>query len=176
MNLLARIVLFVSSYVPLSIMYFLLYVRTNNAVAFISLGVALASVAALCLMLWWWAHDVEATHDQVLEYRKPGAEVMGYVASYLLPFLGFSLDSRRHLLVLAVYLFVLGYLYVTTDMIRVNPTLNIILRRGVYEAKLKEHGSVWLIAGGRIRQNCKIDVVRVKDDLVMQVNKNQEAK
>lgn len=167
MNLPARVVLFVSSYVPLGGLYFLLYVGKDNRVAYAAAAVAALSAAALWLLLWSWKRDVHPTRDDVLEFRKPGAEVMGYIASYLLPFLGFSLDSRRHLAVLAAYLVILGFVYVTTDMIRVNPTMS-LLGYGLYEADLKEYGSVWLVARRSIRRGDQIRVAPVSHDLVIQ--------
>jgi hypothetical protein len=167
MNLPARVVLFASSYAPLGGLYFLLYVGTNNQIALASLGIAVLSTIALWLLLRWWKRDGDPTCDAVLEYQKPGAEVMGYIASYLLPFLGFSLDSRRHIAVLGAYLVILGYLYVTTDMIRVNPTLS-LLGYGVYDAKLQEYGATWLLARGRIRRGSLIPVVAVGGNLMVQ--------
>lgn len=167
-NLPTRVLLFISSYAPLGALYFLLYVGHDNLVAFVALGIAATSSLLLWLLLRLWQRDVAVTSDIVLESRKPGAEVMAYIATYLLPFLGFSLTSLRNLAILALYLVILGYLYVTTDMLRVNPTLNIVLRYGVYEVALREHGSVWLIARGDVRRGRHILVAALESNLVIE--------
>lgn len=168
MNILGRLILFASSYAPLSILFFVQYVGKNNVIAIASLSVGLLSVIMVSLLLTWWKQDGEATHDEVIEYRRPGAEVMGYMAGYVLPFLDFSPADIRSLLLLLVYLLTLAYLYITTDMIRVNPTLNLILRYGIYEVELKEYGFSWLIARGDIRRGRRLRVVSMGHGLVIQ--------
>ena len=64
----------------------------------------------LWLLLFVWKREVEPTLDIVLESHKPGAEVMAYIATYLLPFIGFSISSLRNLTVFAVYLVILGFI------------------------------------------------------------------
>jgi hypothetical protein len=52
-----------------------------------------------------------------------GAEVAGYVASYLLPFLTVSEPSSRDLVAYGLFLVVVAVLYLRSGLVRINPTL-----------------------------------------------------
>lgn len=58
-----------------------------------------------------------------------GAEVSGYLATYLLPFLTVSQPKVTDLIAYAVFLFVLGLIYVRSEMVQINPTLYLLGRR-----------------------------------------------
>ena len=51
---------------------------------------------------------------------------MGYIASYLLPLVTFPLNGWQQIAILLVFLAVLGIVYINSDMIRINPMLNLL--------------------------------------------------
>ncbi|MEX0985140.1 MAG: hypothetical protein WD096_08830 [Actinomycetota bacterium] len=59
-------------------------------------------------------HQVETVADR-------GPEVAGYVATYLLPFVTVPEPSGRDLMAYALFVLVLGVVYVHSDMLQINP-------------------------------------------------------
>lgn len=60
-----------------------------------------------------------------------GSEVIGYLASYLLPFVTLSEPSDRDVAGYALFLLVLALVYVQSDLLQVNPLLYAFRRRVV---------------------------------------------
>jgi hypothetical protein len=156
----ARVVLFLSSYVPLGLIFALLYWQRQDVVVWASIGLSVAGTLGLIAVVWGTSRDVEPVQDKVVDCRLRGDEVMGYIAGYLLPFLSIDLSSGRVLAAVAVFLAVLCYLYVTTDMIYINPTLN-LLGFKVYEVTLQSEGVRSLISQRRPKQGDPVDVIRL---------------
>ncbi len=156
----ARIAMFLSSYLPLGLIYFVQYWNKQDVIALTSLGVCLFGLLSLIAILWSSVRDVEATRDRVVQSRLRGDEVMGYIAGYLLPFLATNLADIRQLISAVIFLGVLGFLYVTTDMLYINPTLYLIGYR-VYEVTLESKGVHPIISRKRPRQGDAVQVVRL---------------
>lgn len=136
LNGLARAILFFCSYIPLAVIFVILYSFKSAAVVVVASAVIVAGLSGLGWILLRARVDVHAAQGTVIDYRGRGDEVMGYVAGYLIPFVGFSLMDLRQTLALLVFLFMLAFLYVTTDLIHINPTLYLLGFR-VYEVRFE---------------------------------------
>lgn len=156
----ARIAMFISSYWPLELIFVVQYWGKQDVIAFTSLALCILGPLALAGILWSTIRDKVPVKEQVVESRLRGDEVMGYIAGYLLPFLATNLTDLRQLLSAAVFLGVLGYLYVTTDMLYINPALNLIGYR-VYEVTFEGQRVHPLISRKRPRQGDAVEVVRL---------------
>ena len=166
----ARFVMFLSSYLPLEAIFVIQYWHKQNAIAYPCLALCILGPVLLASILVSSVHDKETSREQVVEIRLRGDEVMGYIAGYLLPFLATDLSKTRQLSSVAVVLGVLCYLYVTTDMLYINPTLNLIGFR-VYEVTLKGNADAKrvhpLISRRRPRQGDAIEVVRLTSRILV---------
>ena len=156
----ARIAMFLSSYFPLGFIYFVQYWNKQNMIALASLGLCLFGLLCLIAILWSSVREVEPMKDRVMQSRLRGDEVMGYIAGYLLPFLAADLTDVRQFISAAVFLGVLGLLYVTTDMLYINPTLYLIGYK-VYEVTFESKGVFPVISHKRPRQGDTIQIVRL---------------
>src|SRR5689334_806954 len=118
--------MFLGSYAPLATIYFMLYVGKEDLVAIVALLAVILGVAGM----WWILHTSKTNTNSVsrivVDYRREGSEVMGYVAAYLIPFVGFTLSSLRQDVAVIIFFVVLAYLYVSTDMLHVNPMLQLL--------------------------------------------------
>lgn len=164
LNKLARAAMFFSSYAPLAAIFFVLYVGRVNSVALVAVAACLLGV----LGLWWFLHaarsDVEPTTRVVLDYHKGGTEVMGYVAAYLIPFVGFTLGDLRQDVALIIFFGVLAYLYVSTNMLHINPMLYFLGYR-VYEVTFENGRSQHLITKSELARNDVLKIARIDFDL-----------
>jgi len=118
-----RIALFLSSYAPL----FALLAWTNRGTTWVWLTlaiVAVLSVAALAVVFRIKATDV-GPRLVVARSTPDEGEVMAYVSTYLLPFLGLDLSSATGIVVFLGFLLVGGVVYVNSNMLFVNPLLSV---------------------------------------------------
>ena len=86
----------------------------------------------------------------------------------MLPLVTFPLDGWKQIVVLLVFVLVLGIVYINSDMIRINPMLN-LAGYHLYEIKV-EHGteSYSLITRRRIRRGDTIRIVDVGRGLFLE--------
>jgi hypothetical protein len=116
-----RITLFLSSYVPL--FGVLAWTNRRDCTTLLVLsGVAALSVLGLVIVLFVKRSDtgprLEAAH-----VKPKDGDVLAYMATYLVPFLGVDLATVDGVVVFGVFMGVLGLVYVNSDMLFVNPLL-----------------------------------------------------
>jgi hypothetical protein len=73
--------------------------------------------------------------------------VAAYIATYLLPFIGFEVTGWRGLAALAIYFVVLFVVFMRSDLALVNPTLYLTGWR-VVSAKRGQHRVLMLVPNG----------------------------
>lgn len=118
-----RITLFLSSFAPL----FLLMAIANRNVNLVPVALAtlsLVGVAGLFLVLIALKHE-PGPRFQVKRVSPKDGEVLSYVAAYLLPFLAVDLTKADNVVLFTGFLIVLCVVYINSDMLFINPLLNI---------------------------------------------------
>lgn len=141
MRLTIQILLFVISYVPL---YFILFFQNLNdklwseANEFIGLKEALilnkVSLSFLILifgsvLLYFILYKIiiKSSHEeiQVIRIQDNHAEHLSYLATYILPFIGLKFDTWQNILSTVALFYILGHIYIKTNLILTNPTLTL---------------------------------------------------
>ncbi len=168
LNFPARTVLFLSSYAPLFLIYTILYFGVNDLISFVSLGIAVLSVALAVLLLKGLKSYMSADTRTIDQISQDGSQVMGYVASYLVPFVGVSLLELRQVLALVVYLIILGYLYTTTSMVYMNPTLQVLFGYRVYDVTFDGGYQARLIALHQLKKKDTVAAIKIGHSLMIQ--------
>jgi hypothetical protein len=93
---------------------------------------------------------------------------MGYIASYIVPFVTFPLNGWQQETALLVFLFILGIIYVNSeDMWRINPTLNLMGFR-LYEITLDQgKESYALITRRHLKHEETASLISISDGLYL---------
>jgi len=91
---------------------------------------------------------------------------MGYIASYIVPFVTFSLNGWRQLVALAIFIVILGIVYIySEDMIRINPMFNLFGYR-LYEVTVAQgKDSFALITHRRIKCGDSVLLTKVENGI-----------
>ena len=173
MTLFLRLMLFLSSYVPLAVILFILYLQSQPILAWVALGLGLVGLFALLIYLFGYVPHVSPVEDTVTEQHGRGGEVMGYIASYIVPFATITLDGWQQIAALLIFLAMLGIVYINSDdMLRINPMLNVLGYR-LYEVSLK-HGfegeTYALITRHRITRGSTVRLVALENDIYIEKN------
>ncbi|MGH2478655.1 MAG: hypothetical protein ACRDHW_03230, partial [Ktedonobacteraceae bacterium] len=121
----ARGILFLCSYFPLVLIFCILLWNAWPLWAILLLAsVGLASL----LLTWLYFHTIlyrsSVSRATITTFTQRDSDVMSYLASYLIPFVSFSLASVQQALALSVFFIVLFLIYVHSNMIYINPVLN----------------------------------------------------
>jgi len=165
-SIFARVLLFLSSYAPLSAMLVLLFWSKSLIVAGISGIAALLGVIGMLLYLRVVGR-VDGVPTKIVACQSRGEAGMSYIITYIIPFLAVAFSEWQEAAALAVFFVILGFLYVNSDMIHINPTLNLFGYR-LYEVTLDD-GSVYnLVARGRVQRGRTLQLIRIGDEILFE--------
>jgi hypothetical protein len=121
-----RSMLFISSYFPLALIFFVLYLGQQPVWAIASLALGSLGLVILLLFFFRFAPRLGAFQAKVTGVQRRDADVMSYIASYLIPFVALPFSGWQQGIALLLFFLVLGIVYVNSNMIHVNPMLNLV--------------------------------------------------
>lgn len=166
-----RLLLFVSSYFPLTVILgiFLLdprhpWVVAGHIEALVVLCVGLTGLVVLFLYFTIIAPGKTSSHKKIIDVQRHDSDVMGYIASYIIPFVAFPLGDWQQIAALIVFLLLLLVIYVSSNMIYINPMLT-ILGYHLYEVKVENsEASHYLVTRQHVIRGKIVRVVKIGDD------------
>jgi hypothetical protein len=159
--------LFLSSYAPLFAILSFENVGMHNYLALAFGILTVLGLAGVKLIIHESRRDTTSIPDRVVSCQEHGDELMGYVSAYLIPFFDIDFSDWRHVVVLGAFLLLLGYLYVTTATIYVNPLLRPLGYR-VYEVVLERCGAQRMISKRALVANDRVEVVLLVHKVVIE--------
>ena len=125
-GLIIRVRLFISSY---AILFAILAIRFEEPwLVWACAGICAFGLLTLLLFLRG-AKRIVPDPIQIEHVSDRGAEVAGYVATYLLPFVTVTEPTIRDLVAYGLFFLVVGVLYVRSDMLQINPLLYLLRYR-----------------------------------------------
>jgi hypothetical protein len=165
-----RGMLFFCSYFPLTlIICILLFGKWPLwAIALFFGIVGIGSLLATWLYFSLMRRRAYVEQKKVIDFASRDAEVMSYIASYLIPLVTFPLGTAQQIAVLFVFIVVLFIIYVHSNMIYINPMLNVAGYR-LYEVEI-EHSKRphYYIARKPLERDQEIRFVRLSNDIYLE--------
>jgi len=103
-------------------------------------------LTSLCFYFWfkYLLAGTAIGPYRVISIESKGSEHLVFLATYVIPLVGFSLENTRQIINLGITLSIIGVIYVKTNLFYANPTLS-LLGFKVYEADIGS-GKVILIS------------------------------
>ncbi len=166
-TVLIRSMLFLSSYFPLTLIFFFLFVEQQPIWAIVVLIIGLSGLISMVLYFFQFAPRLGSIQERITGLQRRDGDVMGYIASYLLPFVAIPFSGWQQGVALLIFVIVLGIVYVNSNMIHINPMLN-LFGYHVYEITF-EHSEAphSLITRRRIAKNETIHLVDIGDGIFL---------
>ncbi len=167
-TLVIRFMLFLSSYFPLALIFFILYIVQYPLWAIVILAIGLAGLAILVLFFFSFAPRLGSFQEKVTGLQRRDGDVMSYVASYLIPFVAIPFNGWQQAIALLIFVGVLGIVYVNSNMIQVNPMLN-LLGYHLYEITVeKSQVPHALITHNRVALGQTIHLIDIGDGIFLE--------
>lgn len=117
---------FLSSYAPLWVMLGLRFHPSWLRIGLIAFGLACAAYVAFVLTR---SSDERPSNTTLTITGDAGADVSGYLAAYLLPFLTVADPSATDLVAYAIFVVVAGLIYVRSELMQINPSVYLLNRK-----------------------------------------------
>jgi len=166
-NTCGRFILFVSSYVPLWVIFALVNWRARPSFAVVFVVVAVVSLAGAATYLHL-AKTLAGIDMPVGMIRRKDADTASYIASYIVPFASAPLDKPEQIAAFAVFMIVLCVIYVNSAMIQVNPLLTFIGYK-LYEIGDANGDSYFLISKRRnLRRGDTVQVIDLANNIFLE--------
>lgn len=166
MNIFVRCMLFLSSYFPLFVILFVLLGEEQPVLSWAFLSIGLFGLAVTFLYFNTVVFRRSPIRGDITSRHARGSEIMGYIASYIVPFATFSLSSWRQIIALSIFILILGIVYIfSEDMVRVNPVFNLLGYR-LYEVTVAQgKDSFALITRRRIKCDDRALLIKVDNGI-----------
>jgi len=157
-----RCMLFVSSYFPLALIICFLFVGQQPILALVTVGVGLIGVIGTYVYCFGNVAKMEPIQVKLTGQQEKDGDVMGYIASYIVPFVTFPLNGWQQIATLLVFIGVLGIIYINSNsMIRINPMLS-VARFHLYNITVENDPDTYsLFTRRRIKRGETIRIVDV---------------
>lgn len=165
-NVLTRAMLFLSSYAPLSAILVLLFWTKSLWVTIIS-GLAFMIGLAGMLIYLSVVNRIKPVPTKIVDCHSRGEATMGYIVTYIIPFLAFAFSEWQQAVALAAFFVMLGFLYVNSDLIHINPTFNFFGYR-LYDVTLEDGSAYSLIARGKVHRGSILQLIRNGDEVLLE--------
>jgi len=158
--------LFLCSYFPLFAILFVLLGGEQPVLAGSFLVVGLFGLAGSFVFFKKVVFKRSPTRVDITSKNARGGEIMAYIASYIVPFVTFSLGSWRQIIALIIFILILGIVYIfSEDMVRINPMFNLLGYR-LYEVTVEQgKDSFALITRRRINSGDRLTLIKVADGI-----------
>lgn len=168
-NSIVRLVLFLSSYTPLFLIMAVKYWLVHRYFAYYMIGVAAVSVLLLLIYLKR-SSTLAVDHITIERISGKDTEALSYIVVYLVPFLDIKLDEVTSAISLLLLLLVLAVIYVNSNLIYINPTLN-LLGYHLFEIELEEGKTSALLSKRRfIERRTAISVVSLGEQILLETH------
>jgi hypothetical protein len=167
-NLPTRVVLFLSSYTPLFLIMALKYGMAHH---YFGLSMLVLSVASVGILIFYLKTAASLGVDRVVVEKISGkdTEAMSYIVTYLIPFLDIRIDEPSTLVSLLLLFVVVAIVYVHSNLIYINPTLN-ILKYHLLEIEIQSGKTIALLSKrGFVERGSTIAVVSLGDQILLEV-------
>jgi len=169
-SIVIRGVLFFCSYFPLTLIICVLQYDQWPwwVIALIGGVFGFGSLAFTAFYFWWMRRTAYAEQKKVTDFSRHDAEVMSYIASYIIPLVTFPLGYVKQIVTLIIFVVVLLVIYVHSNMIYINPVLSVVGYH-LYEIEV-EHSqrTHYYIARKSLERNREIRFVPLSNDIYLE--------
>lgn len=166
MSVASRLVLFVSSYAPLLLLFATLHSFGRGWATYLCFAAALVSVLLL-VALWLFAQVLATDNATFGETRSRDSDVMAYVVSYVVPFAAATNTDASTRWSLVLFAAIIAALYVRSAVFYVHPLL-LLAGIHVYEATRNEVPAIVLTRQRNLRQACTLRVVSLAPNVYLE--------
>jgi len=168
-SLLIRFLLCLSSYFPLAAIFAVqFYFKGHLWAAVAALAVGTVGLVGIVVYLRV-AKRLNTMRVTIQSVSRRDGEAMSYIVSYLLPFIALPSGDAASIASLGVFLFVLVVLYMNSDMMHINPMLN-LAGWHVYEIALSDGETRTLISKKRARKGRQAKTIQMGDDILLEID------
>lgn len=163
---LAQLIMFVSSYAPLLIVFALLDTFGTGIPTILCLALAALSGLALVLILAI-ARSINPRTASFSDVRARDSDAIAYVVTYLVPFIAMDGSTWRERAAVLVFFTLLAVLYLRSRLFYVNPLLS-AAGYHLFEAEMAGRSVILISRSRTIRREASLSVREISDHVFLE--------
>ncbi|MCZ3366620.1 MULTISPECIES: hypothetical protein [Methanobacterium] len=135
---------FALAYVPL-IVFMCIRFASLDPYVFLSIGLCAVFIVLILCIVNYVIDEFEDSNHQIEHFsvvESKNSEFLAFIIVYLVPFFGFTPDTRLFIALIVFFIF-LGFIYIKTPLFCINPLLNLIWGYNIYEINIKKGKAVY---------------------------------
>jgi hypothetical protein len=154
------------------------YILTNNIIPI----VCLAALVIGGVSYWDFRFQMKGTPElsfKITEIENIDYEHLTFLTTYIIPLVCFQFDNLRYIVVFGIILFVIGSIYIRTDLFYANPTLAILQFRiykitGEFRNGETRQGKI-LISKNKLTKNDRVKYFKLDERIyyTSKINTNE---
>lgn len=160
-----KTLLFLTSYIPL---YVILMVRNYGAAfeLFWGLLIFTAAIITLVAIVFLRVYRISGDYTKIDEVENVNSVNLEYFIAYVFPFITEDLLQLDNAISFAIVMFIMGIIYVRSDLIHMNPPLNII---GFNVYKVKSEGKELIVISRKKKEQLSSseELIRLGDNVML---------
>lgn len=137
-----KILFFISAYSPL---FIILAIRNIDDSSLLNFNNYLACFLILISLISLWfvkffldqQQEIQPEQFEIVEIEDKTGELSTYILTYLVPFLTINLHSKKDIFSLLIFIYIIGLIYVNSNMIYINPVI-MIFKHKILELRVKK--------------------------------------
>lgn len=165
MRVTTQLVLFISSYTPLFIIIILKYYQAHLISSLFVLTILIFCNLVLVLYLEIVKGRSKRTFKVVNSENKT-SDTLNYLLPYVLAFIGLDLSNIIDLLILGILLFVVFVVYIHSNLMLMNPILNLIGFK-FYSLEVDQKDKIMVISKKHLKADITIKTKRIDSGLYL---------
>jgi hypothetical protein len=137
---------------------------------YFGLSMLLLSLSSVGILLFYLKSAATLGIDRVVVEKITGkdTEAMGYIVTYLIPFLDIKIDEPSNFISLLLLFAVVAVVYVHSNLIYINPTLN-ILKYHLFEIEMQGGKTTALLSRRSfVERGSTISVISLGDQILLE--------
>ncbi|MBM7556839.1 hypothetical protein JOC47_001690 [Halanaerobacter jeridensis] len=162
-----KLILFFSSYAPLFLIFSIKNSFDSNAINLILIVVSIFSIIVLWVFIYSYT-KIESDYINIEEVNPRDGEATSYIVTYIIPFLSMDLTTFEDKSSLLILFLVLGIIYINSNMIYINPLLN-LAGYHIFETKDKSGNTLILISRSKfISAGNRIKAIKISSNVYLE--------
>jgi hypothetical protein len=179
MRRIVQILLFVISYAPLYLILFFqnlndkiynkcTFIGFEKAIKLNAVSLSMLALIVLSILLYFIFFRIVSKSSSekytVVSVIDNSSEHLSYLATYILPFVGLKFDSWQSSLSTLALFYVLGHIYIKTNLILTNPTLT-FFRYNISKIDDSAGKTKIIIHKGSLQRNKELDLIPLTSNI-----------
>ena len=153
-------ILFLSSYIPLYVIFLLKDLFSNPTFSWI-LVILIIFPFMILLVILQAIHTLEKNFTKIKKISYRNEAILSYIFTYIFPFLSINFSLTSDLIGIGIIFLLIGIFYTNSNLIYTNPILS-LLGYNIFEAEDDQENIMLIITKYKVlRNNTKIKTINI---------------